>query len=405
MSEHLRAESVLSALLACMDDAVLTFTPDGIVRTWSSGAEKLYGYAGPEIIGKPLELLSLPNPFSGNQRCLDADMVRPSTHEYVARVHKNGSALRLLVRRCQLPGENGETLGILETARLISDMARDSQLRRLLGHVPVLLWTTDKRLRVTSHWGSAVPLAADSPADLVGRTVCDYLGCKDPDPYTTPVAEHLEALRGASAHFEYTQNARVYEVYLQPWRSEGGEIVGCLGTAIDLTERKQNEEQVRYQATHDALTGLANYRGFLDTLEREVKRAERSHHSFAVLLLDLDELKRINDRLGHLAGNRALKRLAESMKQHCRSTDLAARYGGDEFAVVLIDADPGMAQQIAGRVEAALQNDGEQPPISVSIGISVYPDDGRTAQELLEAADQHLYKRKRSSRSRTVTAT
>jgi diguanylate cyclase (GGDEF)-like protein len=173
---------------------------------------------------------------------------------------------------------------------------------------------------------------------------------------------------------------------------------------MDITARNKTEEKVRYQATHDALTGLANYREFLDTLEREIRRGERSHRSFAVLLLDLDALKSINDHLGHLAGNRALKRLSEVMKEQCRSTDLAARYGGDEFAVLLIDADPGMARQIAGRVQIALRNGPEQPPLSVSIGVSVYPDDGRSAQDLLEAADRELYQRKRASRGRSVAA-
>jgi diguanylate cyclase (GGDEF)-like protein len=169
---------------------------------------------------------------------------------------------------------------------------------------------------------------------------------------------------------------------------------------LDITERKKSEEEILYRATHDALTNLANYREFMDKLEREVNRAERSHRSFTLLLLDLDELKRINDLWGHLAGNRALRRLATVISEHCRSTDLAARYGGDEFAVVLIDSDEGMARQVAQRIESRLQVHAEEPPLSVSVGLGIYPDDGRSAAELIEAADRELYERKKESKSR-----
>ena len=207
-----------------------------------------------------------------------------------------------------------------------------------------------------------------------------------------------------SSQFEYKRNNRTFEIHLEPLRSSCGEIIGCIGAGLDITERKKNEEKVHYQATHDALTGLANYREFLDSLEREIRRGERSNRSFAVLLLDLDELKLINDRFGHLAGNRALKRLSEVMKEQCRSTDLAARYGGDEFAVLLVDGDPGMARQIAGRIEHALGARREEPRLSVSIGISIFPDDGRSVQDLLEAADRELYQRKRGTRGRVSPA-
>jgi diguanylate cyclase (GGDEF)-like protein len=218
------------------------------------------------------------------------------------------------------------------------------------------------------------------------------------------MAHHYAALRGESVHFEYKRQDRVLDIHLEPLRAPEGEIIGCIGVGLDITRRKRTEEQVRYQAMHDALTGLANHREFMDTLEREVRRAERSQHSFSVLLLDLDELKRINDRLGHLAGNRGLKRLAEVMKEQCRSTDLAARYGGDEFAVVLIESDQSMAEQVAQRIEACVRDNQEEPRLSVSIGLAVYPGDGRTAQDLLDVADQQLYERKRKIQSRNVTA-
>jgi predicted signal transduction protein with EAL and GGDEF domain len=145
-----------------------------------------------------------------------------------------------------------------------------------------------------------------------------------------PIAQHAEALRGVSSYFEYRHGNRHFAVHLSPLRAASGEIKGCVGAGIDITHRKKSEDQIRYQATHDALTGLANYREFMDTLETEVRRAKRSKHLFALLLLDLDELKAINEKYGHLVEIVRSKRLSEVIKDQSRATDLAARYGGDE---------------------------------------------------------------------------
>jgi diguanylate cyclase (GGDEF)-like protein len=240
------------------------------------------------------------------------------------------------------------------------------------------------------------------PRALVGRDVRELLGTAD--PHATPISEHYSALQGVVSHFEYAWRGAVLEIRVGPLRSSSGQTIGCLGAAVDVTDRKKSEEQALYQARHDGLTGLANYREFMDRFEAEVRRADRSQHSFTLLLLDLDQLKRINDLQGHLAGNRALRRLAAVMKEHCRATDLAARYGGDEFALLLIDSDRGMAEHVAQRIEQHLRSDQEKPQLSASIGIGVYPDDGRNPAEIIEAADQRLYHRKKNSSERGVSA-
>lgn len=162
-------------------------------------------------------------------------------------------------------------------------------------------------------------------------------------------------------------------------------------------------EQVRHLAASDPLTGLANYRKLLDVLDTETERTLRTGRPFSVLLLDLDGLKRINDTYGHLVGSRALCRVADILRVHCRAIDTAARYGGDEFAVVLPEAREEEAQRVSSRIEETLALDQEEPPISVSIGTSVYHGEGERVEKLLKDADHNLYqekaRRKGSSRA------
>jgi diguanylate cyclase (GGDEF)-like protein len=153
-------------------------------------------------------------------------------------------------------------------------------------------------------------------------------------------------------------------------------------------------EQVRHLAASDPLTGLANYRKLLDVLDVETERTLRTGRPFGVLLLDLDGLKKINDTHGHLVGSRALCRLADILRFHCRAIDTAARYGGDEFAVVLPEAREEETQRVAARIRETLAADNEEPAISASIGTSVYHGEGERVEKLLKEADQNLYEEK-----------
>jgi diguanylate cyclase (GGDEF)-like protein/PAS domain S-box-containing protein len=187
-------------------------------------------------------------------------------------------------------------------------------------------------------------------------------------------------------------------VTISPIRDANGRILGASSIARDITDRKRAEERVRFLALHDPLTGLVNYRKLMDVLETELERSARSKRPFSLLLLDLDGLKVINDKHGHLVGSRALCRLAEALKRHCRTIDTAARYGGDEFVVLLVETDRNAALTVAKRIRDRVARDREKPPISVSVGVTVCPEDGETVESLLAAADRELYKQKDSHR-------
>jgi diguanylate cyclase (GGDEF)-like protein len=200
----------------------------------------------------------------------------------------------------------------------------------------------------------------------------------------------------AASHLIASQSARLLDA-----SAAGGELIDTVSYMVllgaTLLDNAQLFGQVRTLAISDSLTGLANYRRLVDILQSELERSGRTNRSFSVLLMDLDGLKLINDRHGHLTGSRALCRVAEILRLHCRSIDTAARYGGDEFALVLPETSEASARQVVERVRNCLDTDQEAPRLSLSIGIATFPQCGATVQQLLECADRALYEMKGKS--------
>lgn len=183
-----------------------------------------------------------------------------------------------------------------------------------------------------------------------------------------------------------------------------GKLRGVIVTLTDISERKAAEERVHYLATHDALTGLANRPMFLEHLNTSLLIARRHATRFAVLFLDLDRFKAVNDSLGHAAGDALLVETAERLRGCLRASDLPARQGGDEFMVLLHHINTaaeaiGVANKIRQAIDQPFSFEGHACSVSASIGIALYPDDGDDADTLTRRADEAMYRSKAGGRS------
>lgn len=192
------------------------------------------------------------------------------------------------------------------------------------------------------------------------------------------------------------------EVYgIATERDAAGRVLRLVGVTADVTRRKEAELRLAHLALQDHLTGLPNRRALDESLEQAVARARRGGESLALMLLDLDGFKRVNDRLGHLTGDKVLAEAARRLRGCVRRSDAVARLGGDEFAVVAVGfGKRSRLQRLAARIVellgAPLEVDGSVATVGVSVGVAVYPDDGASPVELLGRADAALYDAKRS---------
>jgi diguanylate cyclase (GGDEF)-like protein/PAS domain S-box-containing protein len=198
---------------------------------------------------------------------------------------------------------------------------------------------------------------------------------------------------------------RIYEYLLVPVFNPAGACEAVAGSARDVTERKEAEERIRRTANHDFLTDLPNRSLFRERLEHEIKHSARTGLPLALLFIDLDGFKDVNDRLGHAAGDQMLQEVAQRICACVRDTDTVARLGGDEFTVILTDVTrPPHIENIARKVLDELRRPfslaAGQATISGSIGITVYPADGTAPDELVRNADEAMYSCKNAGRNR-----
>lgn len=241
-------------------------------------------------------------------------------------------------------------------------------------------------------------------SDLIGKKMSQLLPFRHVTACKTTVAEvqQLEHIKYDDWVLEKRDGSPVdVEVVSSLYQADGASIVQC--NFRDISDRKEAEARIRYMAHHDALTGLPNRIMLTDRLHMAITQARRSQNKVAVLLLDLDHFKHINDSLGHHIGDQLLEAVASRLRGCLRESDTAARLGGDEFVLALPDIsssdDAGVvAQKVLTALAQPISIETHQLHVGVSIGISVFPDDGEDSGALMRAADTAMYNAKESGR-------
>lgn len=291
-----------------------------------------------------------------------------------------------------------------ERRRLLRRVQRaEAQQRAVADNMPAIIAHVDARGRYVSANAAAGRVLGQAPERLVGRHLRDVWG----DAVYATLAPHVEgALAGVEQRFEGEADVagrhRCYQSHFVPEVGPGGEVLGFYGLTFDISALKQAEQALEQLARQDPLTGVANRRQFDERLARALARSRRSHQSLALLALDLDRFKSINDSHGHAAGDAVLKAFARRIQDSVYEIDLVARLGGDEF-VVLVEGAVSVegAERVAAKIIAAMIEpialDGVAVQAATSIGIAwvAQPDDPAA---LLALADRALYEAKRAGR-------
>jgi diguanylate cyclase (GGDEF)-like protein/PAS domain S-box-containing protein len=322
-----------------------------------------------------------------------------------------GTTRAVIMTKASLVGADGEVTGVVGALQDVSERQRaEDELRlaaRFFEHSNegiVICDAGERIVRVNAAFSQITGYAA---AEVVGR----HPGFLGATPLHEDVAAELAgALAGAGTWQGELVHRRKSGTSFPSWlsisvvRDGAGQVSGYVSIFSDITERKAHEERVSWLAQHDFVTGLANRRLLADRAKIALLRTLRDGRRVAVLVIDLDRFKAVNDELGHAAGDRLLQQVAERLVGAVRSTDTVARAGGDEFVVLLPDVERvddvrRIAAKIVSSIGEPFELEEGRVSIGVSVGASLSPVDGETLEALLRFADAEMYRVKKAGRN------
>ena len=401
-------------ILCAMGDAIVATDPERRVLWTNPAFTRLFQYSSEEVVGNSSSFLySNPDDFEeqGRLRYNLSVPSDPRPYEMLYR-KKDGRAFWGEARGAAITNDQGDRIGFTVAIR---DITRRKQLIHDL-HLEKEQWfvtlksigdaviTTDESRLVTylnpiaeELTGWSPDEARGAPLDRIFRIVNEYTRIPSENPVERALREGT--IVGLANHtLLIARDGREFSIEdsAAPIRDDGGRIRGCVIVFRDVTQKRKLERQIAWQADHDALTGLPNRHLFQDRVSRCISRAHRSGHSFALLYLDIDHFKHVNDRLGHPFGDRVLVELGQRLKNVVRETDTVARLGGDEFAVILENLPDrsealDLGRRLMDEASVPFRIDESRVDLTVSIGVALYPEDGTDATLLVRNADIALF--------------
>jgi diguanylate cyclase (GGDEF)-like protein/PAS domain S-box-containing protein len=421
VSERKRAEGTTNLLAAIVDsseDAIISKSLDGTINSWNRAAERLFGYRPEGAIGQHITLLVPPDRRDDEATMLErVKRGERIEHFETVRVRKDGTLLDVALTISPVKDGAGRVVGA-------SKVARDITGRK---QAEVSLRQVEEKYRAIFE-DAVVGIFQTTPESRplsINRTLAQMYGYDSPEEFMAEVSNmsrqlfvdpsRMDELSGVLAENGVVYGAEL-EVYrrdrTKKWvlaniravRDADGKIVLLEGTIEDITERKVAQERVQFLAYYDALTGLPNRTLLQDRLATTLAGARRRKDKVALLFLDLDRFKVVNDSLGHSCGDLLLQGVAERLKGWARQQDTVARLGGDEFLIVLttikeISDAAVAAERLMDAMATEFVVQGHSFSISCSLGISIFPEHGTDVETLMKNADAAMYSAKENGRA------
>ena len=413
ITERKQAQEIqarLAAIVASSNDAIVSRGLDDKILSWNAGAERLFGYTTDEAIGQTVEMIFPPdrNEEIARNRALLAQGI-PVLDLETERIAKGGRRIAVSLSQSPVKDEQGSITSIALIFRDITERKeREARYRAMFENAAVGITRVDLNAVLVDVNQKFCDMLGYTRDELIGKAIRDIT---HPDDYGRGAQQRGQVIKGETSdaasekRFVRKDGAIMWvRRSLSIVRDGAGNPQYIISVVEDITERKHAEEIIHHLAKYDELTGLPNRSMFHDRLHHALAQVQRHARPLAILFIDLDRFKNINDTLGHEAGDQVLREVAQRLLGCLRDSDTVGRLGGDEF-VVLIEELPrlpdvaAVAQKILDAVARPFVLAAQEYHIGASIGISTCPEDGNDPQTLLKHADAAMYRAKEQGRN------